>query len=1010
MLRRALFLAAALAAVAATSGTLVQAQDMSRPAVVVSKDAPFAERLAAKEVRRYFYVTAGELLPIVDELPADGGIVVGSKCRPAVKSLLTDEHLKATVDGLAREQYLLRSIRHDGRPVVLIAGGDPVGTLYGAYRFAEHLGVRFYMHGDVVPDRPTKPDLDALDELGKPLFDRRGIQPFHDFPEGPDWWDTDGYKAILAQLPKMRMNFFGLHTYPEGGVGPEPLTWIGMADDVNPDGTVKFSYPSRHFTTANPTGAWGYRPMKTGDYTFGAAAMYDRDDFAPEYMRMEGLWNQMPPEECNELFNRMGRVLNEAFTFAGRLGIKTCIGTETPLRIPTPVKERLKQSGKDPADPAVVQEVYEGMFGRIMKTHPLDYYWFWTPEGWTWSETNEEQVDATLADFRAAIAAAEKIKASFTLATCGWVLGPAQDRALFDNMLPKEMPMSCINRQVGHSPVEPGFADVKGRPKWAIPWLEDDPALNSPQLWVGRMRKDAADALAYGCTGLMGIHWRTRILGPNVSALAKAAWDQSTFNPALSPGLDVTLPKPPEGPDGGLFASFPNKPIEDTDDDPLYQTVRYDVSAYYLDVPNGTYTVTLKLCEPHYTEKGRRVFGATVQGKQVFDKLDLFAKVGQNRAIDYPVENVEVTDGRLVIDFIHQTEFPCVAAIAVEGPAATRKINCGGPAWQDYQADWPPSQQTGRGRFLAAADFYADWARSQFGPEAAEPIAALFDKIDGYLPRPSNWVHGPGGINPDPKPWEEVKKDYAFVDELAALRPQVKGAGNLERFDFWLNQFRYMRSNAQVNCTWARFNEAIKTVKAEKDAEAQKRLARDLALPIRKELVAQVAEVHRHLLATVTTTGLMGNVTNWQQHIMPFLLGEPGDELAKILGEPLPEDAVPSKAYQGEPRLFVPTVRTCLVEGEPLKLTAIVLGAKPGHMAVFWRPLGTGDFQKLVMEHVARGVFRVTLPAEATAADLEYYVQATIAEGGIIPATGVPPLVMFPATAPRLNQTVVAME
>ena len=42
----------------------------------------------------------------------------------------------------------------------------------------------------------------------------RGIQPFHDFPEGPDWWNIDGYKAVLAQLPKMRMNFFGLHTYP----------------------------------------------------------------------------------------------------------------------------------------------------------------------------------------------------------------------------------------------------------------------------------------------------------------------------------------------------------------------------------------------------------------------------------------------------------------------------------------------------------------------------------------------------------------------------------------------------------------------------------------------------------------------------------------------------------------------------------------------------------------------------------------------------------------------------
>ena len=92
--------------------------------------------------------------------------------------------------------------------------------------------------------------------------------------------------------------------------------------------------------------------------------------------------------------------------------------------------------------------------------------------------------------------------------------------------------MSCINRTVGNTPVEPGFAKVQGRPKWAIPWMEDDPGLTMPQLWAGRMRRDAYDALQYGCTGLMGIHWRTRILGPNVSALAKAAWDQSGWSDA----------------------------------------------------------------------------------------------------------------------------------------------------------------------------------------------------------------------------------------------------------------------------------------------------------------------------------------------------------------------------------------------------------------------------------------------------------------------------------------------
>jgi len=982
-------------------------------AIVCPANTSFAERLAAKEIRRYMYLRSGNLVPIVAEIqPGEdiGQIVVGCKSRPAVKALLVDDKLKTSVEGLGSEQYLLAAIRDPHRPMQLVAGGDPIGTLYGAYRLAEHLGMRFYMHGDVVPDRPAPFKMPAVDEQGKPLFRRRGIQPFHDFPEGPDWWDADGYKAILGQLPKMRMNFFGLHTYPQGGVGPEPTTWIGVADDIGQGPKVKSSYPSRHFTTANPTGAWGYRPMKTGDYSFGAAAIYQRDDFGPDYMQGMQPFNKLPPEQCNELFQRFGTLLGDVFGFARRVGVKTCIGTETPLVIPTPVQARLRAAGKDPKDPAVVREVYQGMFRRIMQTHPLDYYWLWTPEGWTWGKVSQKQIDATLADFKAVIAAARQANAPFTLATCGWVLGPPQNPSLFDDVLPKDMPMSCINRNVGHAAVEAGFAKVEGRPQWAIPWMEDDPAMIIPQLWVGRMRKDAADARKYGCTGLMGIHWRTRELGPNVSALAHAAWDQSGWNPEFGRQQPAAAAATPEGAVGGQIARFPDNPIAGTEDDPLYQTVRYNLDGYRIKVPNGTYTVTLKFCEPHYAEKGKRVFGAKIQGKQVIDRLDIFQRVGQNKVLDFSFEDVAVKNGRLTIDFVRIVEFPCIAAIVVEGPKASRKINCGGQAHGDFQADIASadihSPRASRDvyrpeRYLPREDFYADWALSQFGPEAAEEIAAVFAKIDCRLPRPSTWVGGPGGIRPDARPWTEVAKQYAFVNQLAALRPKLKGPGNLERFDYWLDQFRYLRSVAEVNCTWHRLNAAMNQVKGQKDATARKKLAREIALPIRRELIGLVADVHRHLLSSVTTPGAMGNVTNWQQHVMPMLLGPSQKDLTSILGGPLPAEAMPSKQYQGPPRLFMPVVRTALVTGEPLRLKAVVLGAKPADAAVIWRPLGSVKFTRVALGHVARGVYAATLPAEAVKADFEYYVEIKTAEGGAL---------RFPPTAPKLNQTVVVVD
>jgi hypothetical protein len=365
----------------------------------------------------------------------------------------------------------------------------------------------------------------------------------------------------------------------------------------------------------------------------------------------------------------------------------------------------------------------------------------------------------------------------------------------------------------------------------------------------------------------------------------------------------------------------------------------------------------------------------------------------------------------LTIDFISEVEFPCISAFIVQSENLTRKINCGGPAYKDYQADLPASNSDDRPRDLPARDFYADWALTQFGPEVFVPIAELFNMLDGEpmaqeggkraanLPRPSTWVNGPGGINPDERPWQQVSKGYAFIDKMAKLRPHIKGAGNLERFDYWLNNFRYLRAVGHVCCTWAKYNEAIKKVKEQKQTNEQKELAREHALPLRKELVAQVSEVHHHLLATVTTNGAMGNVTNWQQHIMPKLLTEPGKELAKILGEKLPDDAMPPNKYVGPLRIIVPTVRTNLNNGEDLKLKVIILSQNPiEDAALYWRALGKGTYSRIVLKHIKRGVYSVTIPAKQIKDDFEYYIRVSSTSGQQI---------TFPASAPEINQTII---
>ena len=174
----------------------------------------------------------------------------------------------------------------------------------------------------------------------------------------------------------------------------------------------------------------------------------------------------------------------EAFGYARALGVKTCVGTEVPSQqqacvLPPAVLERLKAQKKDPADPAVVREIYEAMFQRIMKTHPLDYYWLWTCEGWR-SRNTAEELKVVVEHCNAAHEAIRSVGAPFRLATSGWVLGPQEDRAAYDRLLPKDVAVSSINPELGNNPVEPAYARIQGREKWAIPWMEDDMALADP--------------------------------------------------------------------------------------------------------------------------------------------------------------------------------------------------------------------------------------------------------------------------------------------------------------------------------------------------------------------------------------------------------------------------------------------------------------------------------------------------------------------------------------------------
>ena len=945
-------------------------------AIVRPADAPANVELAARELRRYIYLRTGKLLPVA---ATGNGIVLRVEKQ------------------LGPQQYRLQG----GGDTLTITGGSDVAVLYGAYHFAEKLGVRFYLHGDVIPDKQIALAIPALDETHQPLFELRGIQPFHDFFEGPDWWNADDYKAYASQLAKLRMNFIGLHNYPErrgGYPGPEPTVWIGLPEDCDEQGRVTHSYPAFFANTLRP--GWGNVPMKTSEYAGGAASLFPDDVYGPDAQAGHFPWPE-DPADCNEVFNRTAEMYRDAFGFARSLGVKICVGTETPLTVPGRVKERLKAQGRDPSAPDVVKDLYAGVFQRLSRAFPVDYYWLWTPEGWAWGGNKVGQFEATTRDLQAALDGLKKVGNPLTLGTCGWVLGPAHDRAALDEFLPKTSPMACINRRLGHEGVEPAFANIVGRPKWAIPWMENDVNMVGPQPWVGRMRYDAVDARRFGCTGLMGIHWRSKALEMNVAALANAAWDQSW----VPEDFDTTPVGPSKGKDGavgGRTVSF-NEPVSGAVP-AVYQNVRYDLKAYELSVPDGTYTVTLQFNEPAHKEAGKRVFGVKIQGRQVVTKLDVFARVGRNKALDLSFPDIGVTDGTLRIEFTREVEFPCIAGIVVTGktkPANQvpsrpfeRRINCGGPEVGTYEADTSAAdvaKPSPKPRTMPVVDFYMDYARANFGEAVAEPLAKLLAGIDGVkLPEVSAWKQGPGVLPPDGAPWEAVRKRFAFVDEMGALRPRIDGAGNLERFDYWLHTYQAMAAMAEARCLRGQLNRAM----GQKDWQA--------ALAARINLARTWTRLMTLQTAIVRTPGEMGTIANLEHQTRrrTGLVEGRDPELSKALGKPLPPEAALGQEYTGPPQLILPTIRSLVAPGEALGLKIIALDRQPvNSVTVHVRPLGRGNWRDIPAKHVGRSVYAVTLPPAKE--DFEYRVTAKTGSGK--------PLI-WPATVPEINQTVVVTQ
>jgi hypothetical protein len=237
--------------------------------VVVGPNAPALEVFAALELRDELKQLFEAEVKVQKEPPdkADHLILVGSpQTNPAVAKAAGDRWPKLSDQG-----HLLRSITQDGRNVLLVGGGSPVATLWAVYELGHHFGIRYFLHGDVMPAQTPKLKLDNLDVVLEPALRLRTWRTVNDFAIGPESWGLAEQKRVLRQLAKLKFNRVMLAFYPwqpfvhyefKGVKKKTGLLWYGWRYPVEGDVPGRAAFRgARVFENPDFTGKITYEEM-----------------------------------------------------------------------------------------------------------------------------------------------------------------------------------------------------------------------------------------------------------------------------------------------------------------------------------------------------------------------------------------------------------------------------------------------------------------------------------------------------------------------------------------------------------------------------------------------------------------------------------------------------------------------------------------------------------------------------------------------------------------------------
>lgn len=414
---------------------------------------------------------------------------------------------------------------------ITFSAANEQALLYGVFYFLEKQGAYFGIDGDLYPLEARGLNLPEGHKswISKPQFAVRGLLPWPDFLNCITIYNREDWRAYLESMMRMRFNTLGIHVYSQSE------KWV--------ESFLSFEYGGtghNAFLDSTASDRWGYLPQRTSRFGMGASQYFDAEVFGADADR-----EARDPWEAAQFAQALWR---EAFNYAENLGIRTGVGFE-PLQLPeeivracppevrvnfsldglTPDGQRRSKTFKrlDP-DSRAARYVLETRLANLLETYPsITYVYLWEDEFTNWASQQQDIELRELPLLRSLefthdflrVHAPEK-----RLVLAGWG-GVARNFAAYHQVLPDDIIFTALSDQFGWDPIHKSFGELGDRERWPIPWLEDDPSMWFPQVHASRFAKDMAQAQDYGCQGMLGIHWRHRIIDPVAGYFARRSWE-----------------------------------------------------------------------------------------------------------------------------------------------------------------------------------------------------------------------------------------------------------------------------------------------------------------------------------------------------------------------------------------------------------------------------------------------------------------------------------------------------